>query len=427
MSVLITKILSRRLLKYPQNYGIISTISKAHVIFRGLCTSESGVNLSIYENQETRVSPLWLRHHCQCQNCVHPSTHQRVLIPGDLRNSSTVKSVTLDKKSVEENIKIVWNDDHVSTYKIKWLQDNIGDNYAGLNGSENNNVDSTTDISEVSVNFDDFLNNNNRGLQKFMGHIQKFGFALIVDAPPDTVSTKKAIERIAQPQVTMFGGLYEFQSDLKHADTAYTSDYVHLHTDCTYFTEPNGLQVFHCLEHIGEGGINSVADGFKIAQEFSREYPDQYEILKSIPVPWHYIDPGKYSFYNVAPILQHNPYTDKLQCLRYNPHDMAPLNTIPLVNVSEFYESIINFSDKLEKKAVWFKLHPGMILFTDNWRVLHGRSEFTGSRKMCGSYITRSDWLSKFKVMFGNVQDGSNACTYLNGTLTSYCKHNFSK
>jgi trimethyllysine dioxygenase len=32
----------------------------------------------------------------------------------------------------------------------------------------------------------------------------------------------------------------------------------------------------------------------------------------------------------------------------------------------------------------------------DNWRVLHGRSGFSGQRTMCGAYISRDAFRSKF-------------------------------
>ena len=33
----------------------------------------------------------------------------------------------------------------------------------------------------------------------------------------------------------------------------------------------------------------------------------------------------------------------------------------------------------------------------DNWRVLHGRSSFTGKRRLYGAYINRDDYVSKWK------------------------------
>lgn len=31
----------------------------------------------------------------------------------------------------------------------------------------------------------------------------------------------------------------------------------------------------------------------------------------------------------------------------------------------------------------------------DNWRVMHGRSAFTGARRMCGAYVGADDWRSR--------------------------------
>ena len=35
----------------------------------------------------------------------------------------------------------------------------------------------------------------------------------------------------------------------------------------------------------------------------------------------------------------------------------------------------------------------------DNQRVLHGRSAFTGERRMCGAYINMDDFVSKLNVL----------------------------
>lgn len=35
----------------------------------------------------------------------------------------------------------------------------------------------------------------------------------------------------------------------------------------------------------------------------------------------------------------------------------------------------------------------------DNHRVLHGRSAFDGKRRMCGAYIGRDEYRSKFEVL----------------------------
>lgn len=66
------------------------------------------------------------------------------------------------------------------------------------------------------------------------------------------------------------------------------------------------------------------------------------------------------------------------------------------------------------KNQYWFQLTPGKLLSTsacplksqifsdngtvfDNWRVLHGRAAFTGKRRMCGGYINRDDFVSRYR------------------------------
>lgn len=45
-----------------------------------------------------------------------------------------------------------------------------------------------------------------------------------------------------------------------------------------------------------------------------------------------------------------------------------------------------------------FQLQPGRPVIFDNWRCLHGRTAFTGKRRMCGGYINRDDFISKYRA-----------------------------
>jgi len=47
----------------------------------------------------------------------------------------------------------------------------------------------------------------------------------------------------------------------------------------------------------------------------------------------------------------------------------------------------------------WEQLKPGRPLIFDNWRVLHGRSAFSGKRRLCGGYINNDDYLSRTRVL----------------------------
>ena len=75
----------------------------------------------------------------------------------------------------------------------------------------------------------------------------------------------------------------------------------------------------------------------------------------------------------------------------------SPITTIAQSQVGDYYEALRLLSKHIEKKdnEHWIKLKPGTVLFVDNWRVLHGRSAFTGKRIVTGCYLPRDDWLSK--------------------------------
>lgn len=86
---------------------------------------------------------------------------------------------------------------------------------------------------------------------------------------------------------------------------------------------------------------------------------------------------------------------------RYNIRDRAVLNTIPQSEVGRFYEVYKLFGSEINNKTneFWLKLHPGCVIFIDNWRVLHGRASYTGKRHLCGCYISRTEWMSKARAL----------------------------
>ena len=47
----------------------------------------------------------------------------------------------------------------------------------------------------------------------------------------------------------------------------------------------------------------------------------------------------------------------------------------------------------------WVQLNPGTALVIDNHRVLHGRSAFTGRRRLSGAYIGLDEYRSRLAVL----------------------------
>lgn len=191
-------------------------------------------------------------------------------------------------------------------------------------------------------------------------------------------------------------------------DTAYTSLALGAHTDTTYFTDPAGLQMFHLLSHTdGEGGASLLVDGFRAARILQKESPVAFHILSEVPIPWHAsgnegitMTPAK-----KFPVLNFGTKGRKIQGrdlekrellqVRWNNDDRGVVDLdITKYPVEKWYAAARIFDAilKREDSQYWAQLEPGRPVIFDNWRVLHGRSAFTGKRRICGGY-------SEFQVL----------------------------
>jgi trimethyllysine dioxygenase len=174
------------------------------------------------------------------------------------------------------------------------------------------------------------------------------------------------------------------------------------HTDTTYFSEPAGLQAFHLLSHTdGSGGASLLVDGFKVAKELQESDREAYEILSTVNIHSHASGNEGISIqpYRGFPVLEHDPATGDLLRVRWNNSDRASIE-LPIEEVETWYDAARKFNALLIKteNEYWEQLVPGRVLIFDNWRVLHGRSAFTGKRRICGGYLNRDDWISTYKM-----------------------------
>lgn len=187
--------------------------------------------------------------------------------------------------------------------------------------------------------------NSNPNQRLFANSLKSdYGFSLIVDAPADPAVTEQVLARVGPIRNTHYGGFYDFTSDLSSKDTAYTSIELGVHNDTTYFNDPVGLQAFHIISHTeGEGGHTLLVDGFRAAEELHRRNPEAYKTLSTTHIVAHSTGNEDVSIMSEPfTVLQHEPITGDLQCVKWNNDDRAAF-TLPDMNqpgvIDEWYKA----------------------------------------------------------------------------------------
>ena len=387
----------RRLQSYPVNK--VSTVSTA----ANVTVEGDFLALSWENNTQSKFHHIWLRDHCRCQECYNHDTHQReadiLQIPLDIKPSRV--------ELVEgKEVKITWPDEHTTVYSADWLRKHT---YSGTGEQSQGNEfvlwnSSIASNLPESIKFEEAIHNDAQ-LFELSQRIVRYGFAFLEETPCNL----EAIESISNKlggfvKETHYGRLWDFgrvENNLEFADTAFTSQAIRCHTDGTYFMDPAGLQLLHCTGHNGTGGMSLLVDGYNAAEILRQTDQDSFHYLSKTIIPFHYFEEGKLHLKAHGPVIELDPYSGRVSRIRYNPHDLAPLDCFLANDVPRFYKAFKAFTAivRAPENEFQFKLSPGKLLIMANWKVLHGRLEFTGNRSMNGCYVSRDDFLGKLRIM----------------------------
>ncbi|KAH8888728.1 Trimethyllysine dioxygenase [Thozetella sp. PMI_491] len=350
------------------------------------------------------------RDNCRCTECVNQDTRQRNFNTFEINPNIELDHVS----SGSDGVTVKWSDGHTSVYPWSFLQFYQNTNHRSKEedelecwGAEAANVPPSVPYGEVMK--------SDSAVGKLTAKIVKHGFAFVTGTPyEDPEDTRRLLERIAFIRITHYGGFYDFTPDLAMADTAYTNLALPAHTDTTYFSDPAGLQSFHLLSHkqppgmktvstsdTASGGKSLLVDGFHAARLLQKEAPEAYEVLSTVRLPWHAsgnegitIAPDQR-----YPVLELAKDTGELFRVRWNNDDRGVVPFDERFSPAEWYAAARKWDAILRRKDVecWIQLEPGKPLIFDNWRVLHGRSAFTGIRRICGGYTNRDDFISRWR------------------------------
>ena len=351
-------------------------------------------NKVFFEKQGAKkeIHPFWLRERVNSENFLDQKTQQRLFDPTMLKNSSEISKVNISDKFLEvsfkdgayaklviENILKEFEKDNELYFinKISWKSD-----------FQNNNIYKfNKNFFEEKIMYESLLD------------FYKYGFVIFENVRTQDNFIVNFANSIGSIRRTNFGEFFNVKSKPNPNDLAYTSLPLAPHTDNPYRKPVPCIQLLHCIENEVGGGLSTLVDGLAVTEELKKEHPSFFQILTEIKVRFQFVD-DNVVLEDWAEMIQLDE-NKRLKQVRFSPR----LDFVPLMDKEklELYYAARNKISEMynsEKFRIEFKLKPGDLLMMDNYRLLHGRTEYNaneGNRFLQGCYIDYDSTEGKLK------------------------------
>ena len=346
-----------------------------------------------FNNEREEIYPnIWLRDHARDEENWDKRSNQRKTFTATLDFKLKIKSAEILDNG--KSIKIIWPDlEKPVNYSYEFLFNNSLNNKSKIDSLKlwkENDLD-----DQIYIDFETVQ--SNEGYKKFLKNLYQYGFSVVQNCKTEMSSVENIVNKIGYVRNSIFGGLWSFESNEDKADSAYTQEELRPHTDATYSNDAPGLQLLLCCDYKAKGGDSIMVDGFKIAEIIKKDNKELFEILSTINVKGSYIGDGVF-LEAERPIFNLNSKKELFQ-VSFNNYDRAPFRFEKDLTI-KFYEAIRTFDLMANSKEYQWRhiLKPGELLIFNNWRVLHGRGSFDGTRKISGCYINKEDFDSSCKM-----------------------------
>ena len=235
------------------------------------------------DGHRTELHHLWLRDNCECAECVHPQTRERLLDTFALDPDVTPTSVDVDSR----DLSIVWSDGHHSNYPLASLRQRCPCRACAVSDDPQRRhwgAEIAERLPEVDYGA---VMETDEALLRFVDAVWIDGVAFVRDAPTNEEALRALARRVGHIRATNFGPDFHVEAMLDPNNVAYTSVELRPHTDLVNHEHPPGMQFLHCLVADAPGGESTLADGFWIADRLKAEAPQDFRLLCEVrdPVP----------------------------------------------------------------------------------------------------------------------------------------------
>ncbi|XP_060070479.1 gamma-butyrobetaine dioxygenase-like isoform X2 [Ylistrum balloti] len=349
----------------------------------------------------SRFHAVWLRHHCQCEECFDAEINQVLIeidkLPLDIK--ATNVRITDGKVWVE------WNGNHIGEFSTAFLRKHCysGDSLTQKKASLKTSL--YTKPTLASVTWTD-CETDEKHIYRLLKDINDHGLAMVKAAP----TTKELLTEFVPKHMTSlwdntYGKLYDVTYMEKATNLAYTQKALQFHMDLTFYESTPGIQFLHCLKFDESltGGETTFVDMFAVCEELRQTNPAEFKTLCSVPCTFSRDHSSRDHPVHLGiqrPIINLNREKEIIGVF-WNP-SVVGVQGIPEDDVADYYKAyqlfaraIKNFHTKNE-----VRLQPGDIVAFNNRRMAHSRNSFGvgsghGERHFQGCYINICEYKSR--------------------------------
>ncbi len=345
------------------------------------------------KNLNEEIHPFWLRERVENVELLDQKTQQRLFDPSTMESDVIIKSAIIEK----DLLNITFSDGIETKIDInKLIQEFKNSNSVSKIKEKVKWTSSLNDIKKF--NFHENIYENVE-MYELLASFYKYGFAIIKNVPTHDNYLIKFANSIGSVRRTNFGEHFNVSSKPNPNDLAYTPLPLAPHTDNPYRNPVPCIQILHCIENEVTGGLSTLVDGYTVTEDLKKDFPEYYEILTRVKVKFKFIDKDVI-LEDWSELIEIDENKNFKQ-VRFSPR----LDYVPVLKKEEldlYYKARKKLSDLYNSDfyRIEFKLISGDLIMMDNYRLLHGRTEFNpneGKRFLQGCYIEYDSTDSKLK------------------------------
>ena len=374
--------------------------------FKSIKIIDSGKSIILQRNDDTsvRYHSSWLR-----DNALDPKTRdvknkQRLITLSDIPINTYIETATLDKEGKNILLTFLPEKKNVS-FSANWLVAHTYDTEkSNKKGWINSNLKTWgNDMSKHIPSLDyKTARSDKTSLLQWLKSLYCYGFAKMTGGKIESGALIQIADLFGYVRETNYGKWFEVRSEVNAINLAYTNFGLQAHTDNPYRDPVPTIQILYCLENSASGGDSTVVDGFNAAKRLKDENSDYFNLLTKYCARFEYNGDKGAHLQSRRPMIELSP-DGELIAIRFNNRSAAPITDVPYDDMANYYKAYRAFSDIINDPtlAVNFKLNPGECFITDNTRVLHARTAYSGSgtRWLQGCYVDKDGLLSTISTM----------------------------